>query len=48
MVKTPKKPEGFEDFKRLLGAISQVPKKEVDREVEKSLKRAERARKKKK
>jgi hypothetical protein len=35
-----KKPEGFEQFQKLLGPLSKVPKPELDREVEKHKKKA--------
>jgi len=30
-----KKPEGLDEFRGLLGKLSKVPKKELDREIEK-------------
>lgn len=35
-----KKPEGLEQFAKLLGPLSKVPKRELDREVEKHKKKA--------
>jgi hypothetical protein len=34
-----KKPEGLDNFHSLLGALAQVPKRELDREIEKDAKR---------
>lgn len=36
----PRKPDGIEQFERLLKPLSQVPKKELAREVAKAKKRA--------
>lgn len=41
-----KKPEGLDQFEKLLGPLSKVPKREVDREVEKHKKRAVKRKKK--
>lgn len=35
-----KKPEGFEQFQKLLGPLSKVSKRELDREVAKHKKKA--------
>lgn len=35
-----KPPEGIEQFRKLLGPLSKVPKRELDREVEKHKKKA--------
>ena len=35
-----KTPEGIEQFQKLLGPLSKVPKRELDREVEKHKKKA--------
>lgn len=43
-----KKPEGIEEFERLLRPLAQVPKKELDREVAKRKKRATKKAKRKK
>ncbi len=34
-----KKPEGLDNFHKLLGPLSQVPKKELDRAIEKQQKK---------
>jgi len=34
-----RKPEGLDNFHTLLGGLSKVPKQELDREVQKDLKR---------
>lgn len=38
--RSPKKPEGHTEFEKLLRPLSQVPKEELDREVEKHKERA--------
>lgn len=40
MMARKKKPEGFEQFAKLLGPLSKVPKRELDREIEKHKKKA--------
>ncbi len=46
MMSRKKKPEGIEQFQKLLGPLSKVPKRELDREVEKHKKKAVKKKKK--
>jgi hypothetical protein len=46
MTKKSKKPEGLDQFQKLLAPLSKVPKRELDREIEKHKKRAAKRKKK--
>lgn len=46
MTKKSKKPEGLDKFHKLLAPLAQVPKRELDRELEKHKERAAKRKKK--